>query len=236
MKLTYIYHSGFAIESDELTILIDYFRDMPDKWVTGTLLKRPGALYVLASHAHGDHFNKRILEWKQQRPDIRYIFSRDILTAGKAREGDAVYLDKFDIYEDGQLRVQAFGSTDIGVSFLIETEGKKLFHAGDLNNWHWRDESTPEESAGYEAAFLKEVDELARNTSRLDLAMFPIDPRLGKEYMRGAQQFIDQIAVDWFVPMHFGTDYDKANAFRAYAHSKGTRFFELNREGQSMNF
>lgn len=236
MKLTYIYHSGFAIEGDELTVIIDYFRDTPDKLVTGTLLKRPGALYVLASHAHGDHFNKRILEWKQERPDIRYILSHDILEAGKAREGDAVYLDKFDIYEDSLIRVQAFGSTDIGVSFLIRTEGKRIFHAGDLNNWHWRDESTPEESAGYETAFLKEINELARNTDRLDLAMFPIDPRLGSEYMRGAQQFIDMIAVDWFVPMHFGAAYNKANAFRAYAHSKGTRFFELNREGQSMDF
>ena len=27
MKLDYIYHSGFAIEAEEVTILIDYYKD-----------------------------------------------------------------------------------------------------------------------------------------------------------------------------------------------------------------
>lgn len=27
MRLTYIYHSGFAIEADEFAILIDYYKD-----------------------------------------------------------------------------------------------------------------------------------------------------------------------------------------------------------------
>lgn len=235
MKLIYVYHSCFAVESENFTMLIDYYKD-PSGKIVQHLPERPGRLYVLSSHSHPDHFNKKVLEWKQQKGDIRYIFSKDILQAGKATETDAVYLDKFDIYEDGQVHVQAFGSTDIGGSFLIKTEGKKIFHAGDLNNWHWKDESTPEESAGYEMNFLKEVDELAENVSRLDVAMFPVDPRLGKEYMSGARQFIDKIEVDLFVPMHFGAAYAKANAFRAYAHSKGTRFFELTSEGDSINF
>ena len=28
MRLTYIYHSGFAIEADEFAILIDYYKDL----------------------------------------------------------------------------------------------------------------------------------------------------------------------------------------------------------------
>ena len=39
--------------------------------------------------------------------------------------------------------VKAFKSTDEGVAFLIEAEGKVLYHAGDLNNWVW--EGEPEE-------------------------------------------------------------------------------------------
>ena len=31
----------------------------------------------------------------------------------------------------------AFKSTDECVAFLIETEGKWIYHAGDLNNWVW---------------------------------------------------------------------------------------------------
>ncbi len=58
------------------------------------LLHRPGKLYVLASHFHPDHFNKEVLDWKTQRPDIIYIFSKDILRHRRAQKEDAVWLKK----------------------------------------------------------------------------------------------------------------------------------------------
>ena len=42
MRLTYIYHSGFAIEADGFAILIDYYRDTPEFYVHRHFLKRPG--------------------------------------------------------------------------------------------------------------------------------------------------------------------------------------------------
>lgn len=82
MKLTYIYHSGFAIEGDGFTIIIDYYKDSDDNKSKGIvyseLLKREGKLYVLSTHSHHDHFNREILKWQQERPDIIYIFSKDI--------------------------------------------------------------------------------------------------------------------------------------------------------------
>jgi len=149
MKVTYIYHSGFAIEYQDITIIIDYFRDSGNKRNEGVvheqLLNRSGKLYVLSSHVHPDHFNSEVLKWKEKRPDIQYVFSKDILDAGKAKIKDAIYLNKLDVYQDDLLKIKAFGSTDIGISFLIELGGKKIFHAGDLNNWHWKEESTLEE-------------------------------------------------------------------------------------------
>ena len=71
MRLIYIYHSGFIIESKEFAILIDYYRDTPEFYVHRHFLKRPGRLYILSSHAHPDHFNPEILSWKPERPDIR---------------------------------------------------------------------------------------------------------------------------------------------------------------------
>ena len=48
MRLAYIYHSGFALEAEGFSILIDYFKDTnPDPakgFVRGELLKRPGTL------------------------------------------------------------------------------------------------------------------------------------------------------------------------------------------------
>lgn len=228
MKLTYIYHSGFVIELDSFCILIDYYKDSdknPDRgFVHRRFLKYPGRLYILSSHSHADHFNPEILEWKAIRPDIRYILSEDIRAQGQACFHDAIFLKKGENWNDDLIHIQAFGSTDMGISFLIEFQGKYIFHAGDLNNWHWKAESTPEESQGYEENYLKELEQLAQYTERIHLALFPVDPRLGQDYARGAEQFIDRIRIDWFAPMHFWEKYDKANTLKTYAESKGCRF------------
>lgn len=235
MKLTYIYHSCFAIEGEWFTIILDYYKGAKNL-VHDLLLSRPGKFYVLATHFHPDHFNPEILQWKEERPDIIYIFSKDILRHKRADKEDALYLKKLDIYEDDTIRVKAYGSTDVGVSFLMEAEGKKIFHAGDLNNWHWNEESDPQEVETAEKAYLGELKIINKDVREVDLAMFPVDPRLGKDYMRGAQQFIDRIRTDVFVPMHFGEAYDAANAFKTYAEAKGDRFISLTHTGQSIEF
>lgn len=208
MRLVYIYHSGFALEADGFSILIDYFKDSdPDPakgYVRSELLKRAGTLYILASHFHPDHFHSEVLKWKEQKPDIKYIFSKDILKRRRAKADDAIYLKKGDAYQDELLTIKAFGSTDVGISFLIETEGRRIFHAGDLNNWHWKDESTPQEVAEAEGNYLKELDIIATETSVMDLVMFPVDPRLSTDFMRGAQQFIDRIKQAYLSRCTFG--------------------------------
>ena len=234
MKITYIYHSGFIIESEKATIIADYFKDSVDEIVHRSIDAFPGKLYVISSHWHPDHFNKEILRWKNVRPDIQYIFSKDILKKKLATQDEADFIIKGDVRQDENIRIKAFGSTDIGISFLIETEGKKVFHAGDLNNWHWDEESTPEEIQASERHFLKEIKTLYNETKNLDAAMFPVDCRLGKNYMRGAEQFVDMLRVGTFMPMHFDNSYNEANAFKKYAEKAGCRFFELTKTGDSI--
>jgi len=240
MKLTYIYHSCYALECNKFTVIIDYFEDTLKASAAGLihqyLLHRPGKLYVLSSHAHPDHFNPEILQWKKQKEDIQYIFSRDILNAGITYQEDAIYLDKFEIYKDNLISIKAFGSTDIGISFLIQTEGKQIFHAGDLNNWHWNEECLPEESQEYENNYLNELELLAKEVHHLNLAMFPVDPRLGKDYMRGAEQFISRIPTDIFAPMHFGESYKKVAAFAPYAETKKCKFLKWTCKGENITF
>jgi L-ascorbate metabolism protein UlaG (beta-lactamase superfamily) len=236
MKLTYIYHSGYVIEGKRCTIVTDYYRDSRDEYVRRSLSSFPGKLYVLSSHRHPDHFNETVLEWKHIRPDAQYIFSADIFANRHIPQKDVSALDKGDAWQDEHITVKAFGSTDAGVSFLIETEGKKIFHAGDLNNWHWDEESTPEEIQTAERDFLKETDDLRKETGRVDLAMFPVDCRLGKNYMRGAEQFVDRIHTGIFAPMHFGETYKEARAFKPYAEKAGCRFAAWTKTGESLFF
>lgn len=239
MKLTYIYHSSFAIETENCVIIIDFFKDsvsIHKGIVYDKLLKLNKPIYVLATHSHSDHFNKEILEWENINPNIKYILSKEIADNGLKYDSEISFLDKLQEYSDSNIWIKAFGSTDIGGSFLIKCEDKVIYHAGDLNNWHWDEESTTEEINEAESAYLKELDILADETKNIGLVMFPIDARLGKNYMRGAQQFVDKIKVKLFAPMHFGKDYDKANAFGAYAENTGSVFFAIKEKGDSIIF
>lgn len=239
MKLIYVYHSGFILENDDIVVVIDYYKDSGWKGKEGIvheyLRNTEKKLYILASHAHPDHFNPEIFSWSEKK-NFRYILSSDIRKGDKEWEDGVVWLDKGEMWQDDFLRIKAYRSTDAGISFLLHIEGKYIFHAGDLNNWHWREESTEQEAEEAEKAFLREVAVLAKDVDFLDLAMFPVDPRLGTDYMSGAKQFIDRIPVRKFVPMHFWERYEKANAFREYAENHGTEFIVLTHPGMSVEF
>ena len=235
MRLTYLYNSGFVIENEQFMMILDFFKDTKEAFVQQALTFFPGRIYVFASHWHPDHFNREIMRWKQKRADIRYVFSNDIRKKMVwMKFPDVVFLEKGQLWEDDMLRIKAFGSTDVGISFLIEVEGKLIFHAGDLNNWHWNEESTPKEIEACERDFLNELAFLSKTTTQLDLAMFPVDPRLGKDYMLGAKQFVERIQTKVFAPMHFGDNYDKAQAFRAYAQSFGCHFIGWKEKGETV--
>ena len=179
MKITYIGHSGFAAELAHCTLLFDYYE--------GTLPVFPSEkpLYVFCSHTHRDHFNFDIFRLREMHPDVTYILSRDIRrswnAAGFARHGVAkeaydalVFLRPYERTELGEIAVETLDSTDEGVAFLVSAEGKTLFHAGDLNDWVWNEES-PEENCAMTARFRAEVDRLAGR--RIDAAFLVLDPR-----------------------------------------------------------
>ena len=237
MKLTYLFNSGFIVEGERFMMVLDFFRDAHEGFVRQQLTAFQGWVYVLSTHWHPDHFNPEVMRWKKIRPDIRYVFSKDIFKRKIWMNfRDVDFLVKGQVWEDDTVRVQAFGSTDVGSSFLIEVDGKRIFHAGDLNFWHWSEVSTPEEVQVCERHFLKEIGLLAETTTQLDLAMFPVDPRQGKDYMLGAEQFVDRIHTDIFVPMHFGDDYVKIEAFRDYAQAAGCRFIGWKAKGETIDF
>lgn len=240
MRLTYIYHSGFAIETDSYSVLIDYCQDTEKGaqrgFVHDKLLQRTDMLYVLSSHFHADHFNKEVLSWKNTKSNIQYIFSKDILKRRRAFAKDAFYIKKGESFDDDLLQVSAFGSTDVGVSFLLQVEDKTVFHAGDLNNWHWKDESTPQEIEEAESQYLKELDEIAATVDKIDLALFPVDPRLGTDFMRGALQFVKRMHPDVIVPMHFWERPAEIRDLKVCFEQLGCRYVLLACPGEGFEF
>ncbi|MDO4210641.1 MAG: MBL fold metallo-hydrolase [Bacteroidales bacterium] len=139
MTLTYIFHSGFALETDDALIIFDYWMD-PAR-VVPRLLCGAKRVYVFASHFHEDHFTRDILQWRSEYPSaiFTYILSKDILRHRRAQRDEAdVWMGKGAEWSDGYLHVVATGSNDSGVSWIVEVEGRRIFHAGDLNNWYAR--------------------------------------------------------------------------------------------------
>ena len=238
MKLIFLEHSGFLICSDGFNMVIDYCKGRADVFAIfeAHALNATKPLYVLVSHSHPDHFDPSVLTWRLKNGDSPiFIFSGDI-TGAKASAQKPAFINAGEEYSDGVIRLKAFGSTDEGASFYIEAGGKKIFHAGDLNNWHWDEESTPEEVRESENAYLKELAIAAQEIKSLDLAMFPLDIRLGGGYMRGAEQFLDAIKVRQFAPMHFWGRFDTLPPFKEYAEKRGAEVFLWEREGQEVEF
>lgn len=216
--LTYIYHDGFLQQTPGANIIFDYWKD-PENPQPQFLekLDKHKPLYVLVSHHHKDHYNPEIFQWADRFEKIHYILSRDTYRAarhfftpgslykGLKRVASELVTDMSpgDIFDDSVVRIEAFGSTDIGNSYMVSVAGKRIFHAGDLNAWIWKDESTQAEIDQALAQFEKILSTVRQATDAFYLAMFPVDPRLGTDFWTGASIFVRRFRVDTFVPMHF---------------------------------
>lgn len=233
IKLTYIFHSCFMLETEQCVLIFDYWKDSPDGDVKKMLEHTSKRVYFMASHFHEDHFTPEIIAMNVPNGDKRIILSRDIIRRHRAKETDAdVIMRKGDVYNDEYIKIKAFGSTDAGVSFMLETDGKKIFHAGDLNNWHWEDESTPQEVKKMEGDFKAVLRDIMAEYPTVNLAMFPVDPRLGTDFARGARQWLQTIKTTYLAPMHFPPAREKAMTFGKEAEMCGTKFLYIRHEGE----
>ena len=135
MKVTYIGHSGFSVELESHILLFDYYEGaMPEFDPAKKLL-------VFASHSHPDHFNREILKLEDVCPDVEYIFPKDIGIAKKEQRASEHFMRKRDEITVGDTKIKSLRSTDEGVAFLVTCEGRTIYHAGDLNWWHWEEET-----------------------------------------------------------------------------------------------
>ena len=246
MTLTYIFHSCFVLETEKSILIFDYWLDPSD--VVSAVLQRDKPVYVFSSHFHEDHFNKVIFEWRKQRNGITYILSKDIYKHRRASKEDAdVWLAKGGTWSNETISVWALGSTDSGVSWIVETEGKRIFHAGDLNNWYAKflPDAVPGQQMysfemeevfdplAHEKQYLGELKDIRKITDSFDVVMFPIDGRIGNGYTLGGRQFIERFKVGLFVPMHFTTGFESAWRMKEFTDEKGIPFWKISREGES---
>ena len=238
MRITYLAHSGFMVTTPDVIMVFDYYRD-PSHSVVKTLEKNPDTPVIFfVSHHHPDHYNPEIFNLGQNHKRV-YVLSNDVEARDTNSRLAIQGMSPGDIVEDltGGVSVRAYNSTDAGVAFAVKTgEGKTIFHAGDLNNWHWNEESTPAEVAKANAAYEKVLHRIAEDNKSFDVAFFPVDTRQGRDFAVGATEFVEAVQVADFFPMHFDGNYMVACDFGVYPfHTKvDTTFHCLHDPGQSI--
>ena len=79
MKITYLHHSGFSVETETKVLLFDYYTEGGRKAYFDPAAYPDKAVFVFVSHAHEDHYDRRILSWAKL-PNVRYVLSFDVRT------------------------------------------------------------------------------------------------------------------------------------------------------------
>ena len=210
MNVTFLAHSGFWVELPSVTLLFD--------WWKGQLSpSRPGIpLLAFASHRHEDHFTPSIFRLDAH----AFLLGRDIKLSPR-------HMEAWGVSEETAARcislggnevctplpgvtVETLPSTDEGVAFLVTADGQTVFHAGDLNWWHWEGEDEGW-NRNMEVNFKRCTQPLARRA--IDLAMLPLDPRLGADGYRGPRYVLELADIRRFLPMHQWDDFGFTQQF-----------------------
>ena len=256
IRVQFIYHSSFLVELPEGYLLFDYYQgELPE-------LDPEKPLYVFASHGHYDHFSTVIFQLIRKYPRTVYILSDDIserLCREAVQEMEIAppeirWISPGIEYTFPGFRVEAFGSTDLGVSFLIEAGGRVVFHAGDLNDWCWTHVPLSQ-NAKMQKDYLAELEKLkgavlgvnrspaavgsdetsaeaSGKPGQIDLAMIPMDPVLGKGQSQGPLEFLERIPVKHAFPMHMWERYSVGGEFLAEHPEYWGVFHPIRKDGE----
>ena len=225
LTVTYYHHAGFSVTDGTVFLLFDYWRGENDEMnscpLTGNELTGYKRVYVFVSNDREDHFDENVFTWDRDAPNITYLIAGDIDAEHRKKArglemnpGDELKLEGVDIH--------AYATSDRGVSLLVTLDDLKIFYAGELNLWHWREESSLSEIQEAERAFENAMAPIEK--LHVDLAMFPLDPRMGGLFDAGANHFIMSVKPRLFIPMQW---HGRKNVASEYARRGRTRYTEI---------
>lgn len=248
MTLTFLAHSGFLLEWERFYTLFDYERgEIPP-------LRADKPLLVFVSHNHADHFNPVIFSLLARYPDTRFFLARDVAMTPRRREklgvSDEAFARVTTLRPDAALAVGVAGetlmirtvkSTDAGVAYLLGCEGRLVYHAGDCNWWHWESEGAAycgNMAALYGRAMEKLAAAVALEAQRqgcapcIDVAMAPLDPRLGDAYAMGVEKLLRTVSVKKLFPMHLWGEFGAVTRYRAAHPQRAETVMPITRDGE----
>lgn len=101
-------------------------------------------MYVFVSHRHHDHYNEEIFRLQEKFRDIQYIISSDVyeLASHPEKNDKIIYMKAGEEADIKGCYVRTLRSNDEGTAFFIRYKDQTIYHAGDLNWWHWKGSRT----------------------------------------------------------------------------------------------
>lgn len=208
VDLYFLHHSGFMLELETMILIFDYYLD-PLKRLEDRLEKTDKPVYFFVSHVHGDHFNRAIRKFEKRASG--YFLHRDCHLA-LADESLLHEMDVGETVNEGPLSVHMYGSTDAGGAYMVEAEGLTIFHAGDLNWWHWAGEGDSENREARDW-FFRELSCIKEK--EVDIAMLPVDARQQAAREWGVKAYLSHFSAGLLIPMHaFGQRWAPSYEFR----------------------
>ncbi len=205
MKVTFIKHSCYFVELEHTCLLFDYYE--------GSLPQTDKPLFAFSSHSHGDHFSEKLFEATAS-TNATYLLSQDIFKSRVPEEllDRVLFVKPHQTYELDELKAATLRSTDAGVAFLVQCEGKLIYHAGDLNCWVW-DGAPRFQNDQMTAQYKRELELLAGKD--IDVAFVPLDPRQEADFDLGMKYFFEAVSAKTVFPMHMWEDYSVVPLFKS---------------------
>lgn len=218
-KVTYLDNAGFIVKTDDVYYVFDYYRD-PTKHLVKELENNPELPVIfLASGPHTSHYNDKIFNLAQNHKRAYVCANQVISRIGDTEESVATLTagDKIEDVLGTGTTIEAFASTESGVSFVVTTKsGKVIMHGGDLAPSHIDELPKKENPEAMATKFETIVNRIATVYPHIDLAFLAVDPEVGPDYAFGARYLVENIQVANFVPMHYHGKVNQACDFRTY--------------------
>jgi len=211
VRITYIVHSCFVIEDEEVVMVFDYpdfdalsCIDFPLQEVDIKPYIDPKKRVLLfSSHSHPDHFNPKVKEIVREIRNSRFIFSDGVFDFfpdyTKGIENKCHPMKPGDCIDIEGTKIEAMPSTDIGLSFFIEHKGIHLFFPGDLALWLWDglDKDTKREISETFNGIIQEIKK-----KRTDILFVVAEPSLREIGWGGAVDAVKCVMPDLTIPIH----------------------------------
>lgn len=180
-RLFWIGHASFYLKSNGYTIYIDPFK------ISDNVAKTEKADMILITHAHFDHFSKEDIQ-KVSKEETKIITSLqtleksgkvEVATPGFKSAFHGIHIEAVPAYNVKSERLNFHPKSNRWIGYIIESEGERIYHAGDTD-------AIPE---------MKELRDI-------DYALLPI----GGTYTMDAEEAVEAVGYikpKHLIPMHY---------------------------------